>query len=293
MTNVKLETFEALGDYIDLLLDAICVVNPNGEFIYVSAGAERVFGYKPAEMIGHSMFEFMHPDDHERTRKTAAEIMHGAVKYDFENRYIRKNGDIAIILWSARYSERDDIRIAVARDVTEQRRVEKERQQLLERLEKLALFDPLTELPNRNYFYQRASQALKRPSDIAIVYIDLNRFKYINDDYGHAIGDRVLYAVAQRISGAVRSQDTVARIGGDEFVVLLERVQTEAAAQAIVKKIQQVLASPIRLAERPDTTFDVGASFGIALSVVHGSDLETLLMRADNAMYEAKRSSTT
>src|SRR5690554_66844 len=103
MKHVNLETFEALGDYIDLLLDAICVVNPQGEFIYVSAGAVRVFGYTPAEMVGHSMFEFMHPDDHERTRKTAAEIMLGSVKYDFENRYIRKDGQIATILWSARY----------------------------------------------------------------------------------------------------------------------------------------------------------------------------------------------
>src|SRR5690606_10984729 len=104
MTHPKLATFEALGDYIDLLLDAICVVNPHGEFIYVSAGGERVFGYAPHEMIGHSMYEFMHPDDHERTRQATAEIMQGAIKFDFENRYVRKNGEVATILWSARYS---------------------------------------------------------------------------------------------------------------------------------------------------------------------------------------------
>ncbi|CUA84917.1 sensor domain-containing diguanylate cyclase [Pseudidiomarina woesei] len=289
MTHPKLKTFEALGEYIDLLLDAICVVNPKGEFIYVSAGGERVFGYAPQEMIGHSMYEFMHPDDHERTHQATTEIMQGVVKFDFENRYIRKSGEVATILWSARYSEKDDLRVAVARDVTAQRKVEKERQQLLEKLEKLAMFDPLTELPNRSYFYQRATQALEHHSDIAIVYIDLNHFKEINDKYGHAIGDQILHAAAQRLSTAVRSHDTVARIGGDEFVVLLERIQQQSDAEAIVKKIQHALGKAIQIASIPNIQFDLAASFGIALSKQHGNDLEKLLLHADNAMYKAKR----
>lgn len=117
MPHPKLAQFKALGQYLDLLLDAICVVNSNGEFIYVSGGGERVFGYKPEEMIGHSMFKFMHPEDHDKTRAVVAEIMQGIAKINVENRYIRKNGDIAHILWSARYSKEDDFRIAVARDV--------------------------------------------------------------------------------------------------------------------------------------------------------------------------------
>lgn len=288
MPHRKLEAFEALGQYMDLLLDAICVVNPEGEFIYVSAGAEHVFGYKPEEMIGQSMFAFMHPDDHERTRSTAAEIMNGADKVDFENRYIRKNGDIATILWSARYSPNDDIRIAVARDITAQRRVEIERQQLLERLERLALYDPLTQLPNRNYFYQRTVQALALHSDIGIVYIDLNHFKEINDQYGHAIGDQVLHAAAQRLLKSVRSHDTVARIGGDEFVLLLERVQTPEYAHKIAEKILAVFEAPIEL-KSCSNHFQIGASIGIALSAQHGCDIELLLQQADNAMYKAKQ----
>lgn len=289
MTHPKLATFEALGDYIDLLIDAICVVNPQGEFIYVSAGGERVFGYAPQEMIGRSIYDFMHPEDHERTRQATAEIMQGVVKFDFENRYIRKNGEVATILWSARYSEMDDLRLAVARDVTAQRQVEQERQQLLEKLEKLALFDPLTELPNRSYFYQRATQALEHHSDIAFVYIDLNRFKEINDEHGHAIGDQILHAAAQRLSSSVRSHDTVARIGGDEFVVLLERIQQQSDAEAIVQKIQHALCQPIQIAALPHVQFDLAASFGIALSKEHGNNLEKLLLQADNAMYKAKR----
>ena len=289
MPHAKQETFQALAQYMDLLLDAICVVNPKGEFVYVSAGGERVFGYPPEEMIGRSIFEFIHPDDHERTRLATADIMSGVGKIDFENRYLRKNGDVATLLWSARYSHDDDLRIAVARDITEQRRIEHERQQLLEQLERLALYDPLTELPNRSYFYQRASQALEHRSDIAIVYIDLNHFKEINDQHGHAIGDQILHAAAQRLSASVRSHDTAARIGGDEFVVLLERIQHHTDVEAIVHKIQHALSEPIQIAALPHVRFDLAASFGIALSKEHGTNLEKLLLHADNAMYKAKR----
>lgn len=289
MPHANLAKFKALGQYMDLLLDAICVVNPCGEFVYVSAGAERVFGYKPDEMIGQSMFTFMHPDDHDKTRKVAVEIMQGAAKVNFENRYIRKNGEVAHILWSARYSIEDDIRIAVARDITEQRQAEVERLQLLQRLEQQALFDPLTELPNRAYFYQKALQVLQRHSDIALLYLDLDKFKHINDNFGHAIGDRVLKVAAQRIVQSLRSQDTVARIGGDEFVVFLERIQSNDDAVAIAEKIIDAFVDPIEIA--PEQSFKVGISIGIALSNQHGCELELLLLKADNAMYRAKQRS--
>ncbi|PHR65839.1 sensor domain-containing diguanylate cyclase [Pseudidiomarina marina] len=290
MPHPKLAQFKALGQYMDLLLDAICVVNPRGEFIYVSAGAERVFGYKPDEMIGQSMFTFMHPDDHERTREVAAEIMQGAAKINFENRYIRKNGEIAHILWSARYSIEDDIRIAVARDITEQRQTEYERLQLMQRLEQQALFDPLTELPNRAYFYQKALHVLQRNSDVALLYLDLDKFKQINDNFGHAIGDRVLKVAAQRIIQSLRSQDAVARIGGDEFVVFLERIQANDDAIKIAEKIVSAFATPIEIAR--DQSFQIGISIGIALSNHHGRELELLLLKADNAMYQAKQLET-
>ncbi|MFC0445136.1 sensor domain-containing diguanylate cyclase [Pseudidiomarina halophila] len=278
--------FEALGQYMDLLMDAICVVDPEGLFVYISAGGERVFGYSPKEMIGRSMFDFMHPDDHDRTRALAAEIMAGQGKVDFENRYLRKNGEIAHILWSARYSESDNIRIAVARDITHQRKIETDREQLLQRLEQLALYDPLTGLPNRSYFYTRAQQALAQSTDIAVAYVDLDRFKEINDQHGHAVGDRVIRAATQRLQQNVRSHDTLARIGGDEFVVLFERVQNQSDALAIANKLLTALDQPIEL---PEGKFCINASVGIALAGLHGNDLESLLLRADDAMYRAKR----
>lgn len=287
MPHPNLQIFEALGQYMDLLLDAICVVDPEGRFVYISAGGARVFGYPPETMIGKSMFDFIHPDDHEITRTVAAEVMAGAHKIDFENRYIRKSGEIAHLLWSARYSDSDNLRIAVARDVTQQRKIEVERQQLLAQLEQLALYDPLTGLPNRSCFYDRAKRALKRSSHVAVAYIDLDRFKEINDEHGHAIGDQVIRAAAQRLQENVRSHDTLARIGGDEFVVLFDRVQNQDDALLIASKLLVALDSPIEVAQ---VSFNIGASVGIALAGLHGNDLETLLLRADDAMYQAKRS---
>src|SRR5690606_23094239 len=111
-------------NYIDLLLDAICVVDKFGRFEFVSKGAERIFGYTPEEMLGRLMIELVHPDDRERTLKTASEINAGAVKVDFENRYIRKDGQIVHLLWSARWSATDKRRVAVARDISRSKKIE-------------------------------------------------------------------------------------------------------------------------------------------------------------------------
>ena len=117
--------YTVLSNYIDLLLDAICVVDKQGCFEFVSPGAERIFGYTPQEMIGHSMLEFIHPDDQPITLAAAAQINQGAVKLDFENRYIRKNGTVVHLLWSARWSDDKQQRVAVARDITSLKQVQR------------------------------------------------------------------------------------------------------------------------------------------------------------------------
>ena len=114
----------SLNEYIDLLLDAICVVDPEGRYVYVSAGFERIFGYAPEEVIGTRMIELVHPDDRDRTLRRASEIMAGGPDYHFENRYVRKDGGVVDIMWSARWSEDHRMRIAVARDVTRRKRAE-------------------------------------------------------------------------------------------------------------------------------------------------------------------------
>lgn len=286
--------FADLAEYMDLLLDAICVVDQQHRFSYLSPGAKRVFGYTPDEMMGCSMFDFIHPDDHQSTMAVAQQINSGDQVVHFENRYRRKDGSIAHILWSARWSERDQMRVGVARDISEHKRLELEREALIARLEHMALTDPLTQLPNRALFYDRVKTSQKRAerdgSGLGLLYLDLDKFKFINDHYGHATGDQLLKEVAQRIASAVRATDTVARLGGDEFVVLIDAVPTTSGdtntVHTVADKILHVMRSPLQLPHGEEV---VTCSMGVALWPTSGDTVDTLINQADQAMYRAKR----
>ena len=155
----------------------------------------------------------------------------------------------------------------------------------------LAHHDALTGLPNRRMFEQRLAQALelsrRRGRDCALLFVDLDDFKAINDTRGHAVGDLVLQAVARVILGAVRQADTVARLAGDEFTVLCENVDSEEAALQIVAKLEQAFAPPLDIEGQP---FPVRASIGVSLFPRDAQDAHTLLASADAAMYRVKQS---
>ncbi|MDR7122571.1 diguanylate cyclase domain-containing protein [Rheinheimera soli] len=272
----------SLSDYIDQLLEAICVVDANGHFLYLSSGCERIFGYKSAEMIGRPMIELVHPDDRERTLLAASEIMAGDQKIDFENRYIRKDGQIAYIQWSARWSEDQKVRVAVARDITKHK-------QLLEQLQHIAFYDPLTQLPNRALFDDRLQQSLARARReqgmLALCFVDLDKFKEVNDQLGHAAGDLCLKKVAELLLFSVREADTVARLGGDEFVIVMDAVTDQAAVLSALQSLQTKLQQPFLFEHQP---LQLSASIGIAFFPQHGQDQASLLAAADRAMYRAK-----
>ncbi|MRJ45682.1 GGDEF domain-containing protein [Idiomarina loihiensis] len=286
--------FADLAKYMDLLLDAICVVNKQHQFSYLSPGSARVFGYAPEEMIGRSMFDFMHPDDHQATLAVAQQINAGEQIVHFENRYIRKDGSIVYLLWSARWSERDQMRVGVARDISEQKRLEHQREALISRLEHMALTDPLTQLPNRALFYDRVSTSQKRAErdsvGLGLLYLDLDKFKHINDAHGHATGDQLLKGVAERIAFSIRATDTVARLGGDEFVVLIDAIPTTDEGvdivRAVADKIRQAMQTPLMLPHGEEV---ITASIGMALWPKHGDTVDALINHADQAMYQAKR----
>jgi len=159
-----------------------------------------------------------------------------------------------------------------------------------ETMERMAHHDPLTSLPNRQLFFDRFAQALRlaerEKRQAALLYVDLDRFKAVNDTYGHDAGDQLLIQVAMGFTAAVRRSDTVARLGGDEFVVMLPDVKASADVGEVAEKILKVAAAPFTFQGH---VLDVGASVGIALYPADGQDEETLLALADEAMYRAKK----
>ncbi len=429
---------------MDLLLDAICVVDKEGRYVFVSASFERIFGYTPAEVIGKRMIDLVHPEDRDMTLRTASGIMSGNPQFHFENRYVRKDGLIVNIMWSARWSEEHQLRIAVARDITRRKHAEAiqsalyamseathaaedlptlyqqlhkiigdllpaanfsialydeksgeisfpyhvdeqaslpgtqtlnsdtpcaevirsgqplllnpdnaeglpenlrqharndsrswlgvplesrngtigalvvqshaghahytlgdqellqfvstqiaaaiERKQMVASLQYLALYDRLTQLPNRELFHDRMQLALARAqrgqAQLSLLYLDLDKFKEVNDTLGHGAGDLLLKKVARRLERCVRAGDTVARFGGDEFVVLLENIEKPEHTSLVMAKIRSALGQPFDLAGKQ---VNILASIGVAHCPLHGKSEKQLLRHADEAMYLAKK----
>jgi diguanylate cyclase len=157
-------------------------------------------------------------------------------------------------------------------------------------LHRSANYDKLTELPNRSLFIDRLKQTFKQSKryerKFALLFIDLDGFKTVNDTQGHDAGDNLLISVAERLLDCVRDSDTVARLGGDEFTIILSTITTSDNAKAVAGKIIEVLSEPFII---QDHDVQIGASIGISIFPDHGDDTEILLKKADNAMYQAKK----
>lgn len=196
----------ALRDVMDLMLDAVCVVDKAGTFVFVSAAFEDIFGYSPDEVIGKPMIDHVYPEDGIKTLKVVESLMEGKKQPRFENRWVRKDGKIIDILWSARWSEDHQFRIAIAHDITERKLMEQQ-------LHYIAGHDPLTELPNRALLFGRLQTSLglarREGSHLSLLFIDIDGFKHVNDSYGHLVGDKLLKNIAQRLRDCVRKSDTV------------------------------------------------------------------------------------
>ena len=227
---------------IHLMLDTVFVVDRDNQIVFVSDACEVLLGYKACELVGTPITDYMHPDDLAATRASIVRVMNGQAHYDFRNRYVRKDGGVVHILWAASWSEEAQARIGVARDVTALRQAEDE-------LRFLAHHDPLTRLANRAMFNERLDTALatarRHDHTLALLFLDINDFKEINDVHGHAVGDRVLCTLARRLEGCVSETDTVARMGGDEFTVLLTDCPSPEAIAEQVARILAAMAEPL------------------------------------------------
>lgn len=438
--------FDSLN-VVDLLLDALCIVQADSSIVFVSPAFERIFGYTPEEAVGLRMLDLVHPEDLASTQQQADSIMQGQLQLEFENRYVRKDGRIVHIRWTARKATGSPLRVALAHDMTERRAMElrqaavyaisqaahatddlaglcarvhgivapllasqdlrvvlydRENGQLArayppqcvsspchiddeplcarvlrsnaavletnghsappspaedptltaagdsghfwmgvplpgkqgplgllvlqgsvshehdthhdqallqfvstqiataiestrmrERLIQMAQFDALTGLPNRALLRDRLAGALARArrssSRVSLLFLDLDRLKEVNDSLGHAAGDALLQQAGQRLTARLRDSDTVARIGGDEFVVLLEgRTAAQFSPDALQRKIAGVFLQPFELGE-PPRLVTVRASVGMARFPEDGQDQDALMRHADAAMYKAKQ----
>ena len=269
---------------IDLLPDAVCVVDAEGRFLFVSAGFERILGYAPAEVIGRRAFDFVHEEDRASTMAQAAQIMDGAMQRHFRNRYRHKAGHLVDMQWSATWHPSHGVRIGVGREVTELRRAEQQ-------LEYLAHHDALTGLLNRHALHRALEQALdearRTGGGLSLLFIDLDGFKAANDAGGHEAGDRLLQSVAACLRQSLRPGDCAGRMGGDEFVVLLPGCVDVDGAAAVADGIRTRLRLIAAVAADLHTGID--ASIGIACFPAHGQDARALLAHADHAMYGVKR----
>jgi len=185
--------------------------------------------------------------------------------------------------------QRHRLQVARLREEKEQLRAQKEAE-----IRRLAFYDPLTQLPNRRMLMERLAQtqaaSLRHRRCSAVFFIDLDHFKELNDQHGHEQGDRLLCEVARRLSACVREEDTVARLAGDEFVLLLSELdgqlgEATAKAEAVARKVLAALGEPYQL---DGLVYDCSASVGVALFGVHPEPVDSLLIRADRAMYQAK-----
>ncbi|MGZ0787160.1 diguanylate cyclase [Pseudomonas sp. TKO26] len=262
--------------------------------LYWSEAIYGMFGFKVGEVVpSYELFcSCVHPEDRERVRAGELRCLETGENHDEEYRVVWPDGSIHWLRETGNVVKNvHDTTIkmlGVVRDITDEKVSTRQLQQL-------AHFDPLTGLPNRLMLEQRLSRALEQArhnqTRVALVFVDLNGFKAINDQYGHAAGDRVLSATARRLQGILRSSDTVARIGGDEFVVVLEGLSQELdlteEARRIGEKIFNELSPPV---EVDSQRHSIGSSLGVAVFPDHAGRMDQLLHIADLAMYEAKRS---
>ncbi|MCF5142685.1 diguanylate cyclase [Pseudomonas edaphica] len=269
---------------IHLMLDTVFVVDSDNLIVFVSDACEALLGYRADELTGTPITDYMHPEDLARTRASIVRVMNGRPHVDFRNRYLRKDGSVVHILWAAFWSEEVGARIGVARDVTALTQAEEE-------LRFLAHHDPLTALTNRSLFNDGLASALhtaqRHNTRLALLFLDVNDFKGINDVHGHAVGDRVLCVIARRLERCVRDSDLVARMGGDEFTVLLTDVQSHETVSAKVAQILAAMAEPLGAEFGPVKM--PSCSVGVAFYPADGADADTLLSHADSDMYRIKR----
>lgn len=271
---------------IENALDIITVLDGDGTIRYESPSIKRVLGYKPEELIGKKAFEYIHPDDVQYVLTAFEQILQQpGIAKSVEFRFKHCNGtwrSLEAIGSNLLQDENVKGIVVNSRDITERKRAE-------ETIRQLAYYDTLTGLPNRVLFNDRLTLAIAQAhhnrQKLALMVLDLDQFKTVNDTLGHHMGDQLLQGIATRVKDVIREGDTIARMGGDEFMLLFPGIAWAKDVATIADKILKVL--------QPSFYFEgyellVTGSIGIALYPDDSDNVQTLLRNADTAMYRAK-----
>ena len=277
-----------LAQIVESSNDAIFSVSRDDIIISWNKGAEKIFGYAAREIIGRSVYTIMPPERYSERSQIMQAILKGEELRHFETTRLRKDGSQIYVSLTASPILAADGKITgnsvIARDVSERRKMEAI-------IRHQAHHDTLTDLPNRQLFMdfldRELAQARRNDSRLALLFLDLNGFKQINDTMGHSCGDRLLQEVAQRLRACIRESDTVARLGGDEFTVLMPDLSHTEDVGIVLKKILGVFETPFML---DDVAVDSSTSIGVCIFPDDGEQSEELIKKADIAMYDAKGS---
>lgn len=269
--------------FFNLSLDLLFIANDQGKFKRLNPAWEALLGYSDRDLLDQSFWHLIHPEDQPIVQHTQQMLNQGEDVNTVEMRCRCKDGSYLWIAWNAVPFLQENLIYGAGRNISQRKESEA-------RLVHETLHDSLTGLANRTCFMERLERAIKkshRESDrcFAVLFIDLDDFKRINDTLGHVLGDQLLIQISRILKGAVREVDSVARLGGDEFTILLEEVQNLKEVLNIAERIQEKLKPPFQLHYHEIFT---SASIGIVFSTPHYQNVAEIVRDADIAMYRAK-----
>lgn len=280
------KTLEQMNKAFDYLFDAVVITDLQGIITDWNKGSEKLYGYSKEEAIGQPVNILHLPEDIDHITSEVISAVETFGKWSGEVKMLHKDGHIGWIesMCVPIYDENNQVMgaLGVNRDISDRINESK-------RLEHLAYYDYLTKIPNRYLLFDRLEhlieQSARNMSSFALLYIDLDKFKVINDTKGHTFGDQVLIEISLRLKQSIRNSDTVARIGGDEFIVLLEDITNKSNISTMVETIIKVLNSPIDISGE---TLEISSSVGVSIYPHDGTTADALIAAADKAMYNEK-----
>ena len=275
-----------LNEFIQIMLTlspfGTCIIQ-KGKLIFTNKTFTEIFGFSPKQLRDLSPWEIVFEEDRQHVRKSVEAILKGQAQSFFMFRVMTNQDKIKWILGSVALIHMNEKKAVLGNfvDLTEGRVMQ------------LAYNDPLTGLANRKLMMDRLEQAIvsakRRNSRLALLFLDLDEFKDVNDTYGHKVGDRLLIEIAEKLKEVVRREnDTIARIGGDEFLILLTDISQRSQIDTVIDHLFKKFIEPVTIGS-PPLEIKVNFSIGIALFPEHGENSDTLIHHADSAMYQVKK----